>query len=235
MANLPLFSDDPATDQSYINIRAAGNEYTRAARENCETLWELYEGLADNEFRIEIRSTFDVRYWEMYLTTTLMLEGYEVQCPKPGPDVGIELDGLRIWFEATSPTRGADGAADQVPEVKFDGQAYTVPNEKMILRYLNSISEKRRQYESWVKQKIVAEGDAFVIAINPRRLGHEVADTHPPRILQAAFALGHQYVVIDQKTLKEVDSGYQLRSAIMKASGADEGMVRSGTGDGRAG
>lgn len=221
MARLPLFADDPATDRGYINVRAAENEHTAAARESCEVLWEFYEEFADNEFRTEIRSNFDVRYWEMYLTTTLIFEGHAVLCPKPGPDVGIEIEGRRIWFEATSPTRGADGAADQVPEVKSDGQMYTVPNEKMILRYLNSISEKQRQHEAWVRQKLVAEHDAFVIAINPRRLGHEMADGHPPRLLQAAFALGHQYVVLDQKTLKQVDSGFHVRTAITKASGSD--------------
>ena len=141
MPNLPLFTDDLATDQGYINVRAAGDDRMRGVRENCELLWEFYEEHADNEFRTELRSNFDVRYWEMYLTTTLLLEGYEVKCPKPGPDVGIEIDGVRIWFEATSPTRGADGAADQVPEAKFDGKAYDVPNEKLVLRYLNSISE----------------------------------------------------------------------------------------------
>jgi hypothetical protein len=61
-------------------------------------------------FLVEIRSSFDVRYWEMYLTMALIDLGFDVLCPKPGPDVGIEVDGQRIWFEATSPSRGADGA-----------------------------------------------------------------------------------------------------------------------------
>jgi hypothetical protein len=48
----------------------------------------------------------------MYLTTALLAQGYAVRCPKPGPDAGIVVDGRRICFEATSPTRGADGTAD---------------------------------------------------------------------------------------------------------------------------
>jgi hypothetical protein len=216
----PIFTDDAATDQGYINVRAASNDHMRQARENCELLWEFYEELADNEFRTELRTNFDARYWEMYLTTTLMFEGYGVCCPKPGPDVGITVNELRIWFEATSPTRGADGAPDQVPEVRFDGRAYDVPNEKMILRYLNSISEKHRQHAMWLKQGIVRPEDAFVIAINPRRLGHDHADTVPPCILQAGFAVGPQYVVIDRETIKQVDSGFHFRDTIAKASGA---------------
>jgi hypothetical protein len=95
----------------------------------------MYEPYADPEFRVEFRNKFDARYWEMYLTTFLMGEGYAVRCPKPGPDVGIDFEGRRIWFEATSPTRGADDAPDQVPAQKVialgeEPVMQDVPNEK---------------------------------------------------------------------------------------------------------
>jgi hypothetical protein len=219
MPKQSLFTDDHATDLAYINTRAASNEWSKGHRENCERLWEQYEPFADPEFRTELRSNFDARYWEMYLTTTLISLGYNVRCPKPGPDVGIEVDGLRIWFEATSPDRGADGAPDQVPPIQYN-VAQDVPTERMILRYLNSISTKKRQHEGWLKNGSVDARDAFVIAINPRGLGHEIGDGHPPRILQTAFAVGNQYVVIDSSTMKQVDSGYEFRDAIKKTSGA---------------
>jgi len=219
VAREPLFTDDPATDLAYIHTRAAQNEHSKKCRENCERLWEQYEPYADPEFRIELRSNFDARYWEMYLTTALSELGHQVCCPKPGPDVGIEIDGLRIWFEATSPDRGQHGSPDQVPEVRYGGEAYWVPNEKIILRYLNSISAKKVQHEGWLKNGCVNAEDAFVIALNPRGLGHEIGDSVPPRILQAAFAVGNQYVTIDTNTMKQVGSGYQFRDAIKKASG----------------
>jgi hypothetical protein len=221
----PLFTDDDAKDASYCNVRAARNDWTRKARANCEALWKIYEQHADPEFRIEIRDNFDARYWEMYLTTYLIKEGFKVKCPKPGPDVGIVFARRRIWFEATSPSRGADDAPDQVPALKVvtlgeEPIVQDVPNEKMVLRYLNSIAEKRKQHASWLTQGIVSTEDAFVIAINPRRLGHEVADTVPPRILQAAFPLGNPYAVIDANTAKPVETGYQFRDVIEKRSGA---------------
>jgi hypothetical protein len=224
MAKKPLFTDDRATDTSYINIRAAKNEFTRAGRENCEALWEMFEPHADREFLIEIRKNFDARYWEMYLTTFFVREGYKVTCPKPGPDVGIEFCGRRIWFEATSPSRGQEGKPDQVPAIKpvrlgDDPVVSTVPNEKIVLRYLNSISEKQRQYASWLRAGTVSAEDAFVIAINPKQLGHELADSSPPRILQAAFQIGAPYLVIDQKTAKTIGAGYQFRDKIAKAAG----------------
>jgi hypothetical protein len=226
MPETSLFTDGPASDIGYRNVRAAADQRMRKARDNCELLWKMYEPHADPQFRMEIRNNFDARYREMYLTTFLMREGYEVCCPKPGPDVGIEFEGRRIWFEATAPTRGADDTADQVPEQKFvalgdEPVMQDVPNEKMVLRYLNSISVKyNEQFAGWLKQNVVAPEDAFVIALNPRRLGHEIADTDPPRILQAAFAVGSPYIAIDRDTSKPVEAGYQFRDAIKKTSGA---------------
>jgi hypothetical protein len=220
-ATKPFFSDGDVVDIGYRNVRAAEVDQLRWAREQCEALWDIYEPYADAEFLIEVRSNFDARFWEMYLTTFLIKEGYEAICPKPGPDVGFDFNGRRIWIEATSPTRGAPGTMEQVPEVEHDGMMRSVPNERMVLRYLNSISEKyRRQYVSWLDNNIVSPRDAFVIAINPRRLRFDNHDTDPPRILQAGFMVGSPYMAIDRGTSKTVEAGYQFRDAITKASGS---------------
>jgi hypothetical protein len=84
MAKRPFFSDGPAAEIAYSSIRLADNEYTSEARRHCEDLWEIFEPFADPEFLVEIRNSFDARYWEMYLATCLSQQGYEVRCPKPG-------------------------------------------------------------------------------------------------------------------------------------------------------
>ena len=201
----PLFMDGEASDPAYRNIRDAKDGPLRLARSHCEYLWIFFQYHADPEFRTELKSNFDQRYWEMYLTTSLILAGYEVTCPKPGPDVGITYRGQRIWFEATSPTRGADGAPDQIPEMKVtapgeDPVVYDVPNEKIVLRYLNSISGKYKdQYANWLKKGIVSDKNAFVIAVNPREIPFEYADTSPPRILQAGYTVGAPYISINRE------------------------------------
>jgi hypothetical protein len=212
-----LFTDDPASDAAYINVHAAATARMENARKHCEELWELFEPYADREFCIEIRKNFDARYWEMHLTTFLMREGYAICAPKPGPDVGIRFSGCRIWFEATCPTRGAESNPDQVPDLKAvalgaEPIVQTTPNEKLVLRYLNSISEKQRQYSTWLANGIIAAEDAFVVAINPRRLRHEFADTDPPRILQAAYAVGSPYVALDPQTARPIDDFLSVRT-----------------------
>ncbi len=137
----PLFTDDNATDPAYRNVREAKSGPLYNARSHCEYLWIFFERHADPEFLKEFRSNFQARYWEMFLTVSFTLAGYEVTCPKPGPDVGIIFRGQRIWFEAVSPTPGQPDSPDYIAR-PADGTVSNVPNDKMVLRYLNSISEK---------------------------------------------------------------------------------------------
>jgi len=219
MSRTPFFTKGPADDICYVNTRDLENQFAAAARNDCEALWELFEPFADAEFLIEVRKQFDARYWEMHLTVYLIKSGYDVECPKPGPDVGIIFNGRRIWFEATSPTQGHPDSPDRVPDFKF-GVAQDVPEEKIILRYVNSITSKYTdQYLRWLENGIVSPQDAFVVALNPHKLQHDYADSLPPRILQAAFAVGSPYVVIDSRTHKQIKSGYQFRDHISKMSG----------------
>jgi hypothetical protein len=226
MAKTPMFPNEVAEDVSFINIRNADDSDMEKARRACEEQWDIFEPYADPEFLVEIRKNFDARYWEMYLTTYFVREGYEVTAPKPGPDIGIRYQGCRIWFEATSPERGAESNPDRVPELKVYGPDeeltfQPVPQEAILLRYLNSISEKQRQYASWLAKGVVAIEDSFVVAINPRRVRRTSADSDPPTILQAAYAVGPPYMSVDPTTGRIVDVGYQFRDKIRKQSGAE--------------
>jgi hypothetical protein len=210
----PLFTDDEATDPGYCAIRDGSNVRLKLTKWHCEYLWLFFERHADREFRTELRRTFHARYWEMYLTTSLILAGYEVTCPKPGPDVGIIYRGQRIWFEAVGPDCGQAGKPDSVP-TEVDGQ---VPEEKIILRYLNSISTKfKDQYSKWLANGTVSNKDTMVYAINPWAIPWDHTDSDPPRILQAAYNVGPPNVEVDPNSMKVVGTGYEFRGFIRKA------------------
>ena len=101
----------------------------------------------------------------------------------------------------------------------------------MVLRYLNSISEKyERQYSNWIEKGYVSKEDAFVIALNPRRIPFDSSDTNPPRILQAAYTVGPQYLTLDKTTAQVVSSGYHFRGAIKKAPKAQDAGDAAKTG-----
>ncbi len=215
-----LFSPGEADDITYRNIRDSSDPRVVTIRDRCEALWREYESFADNHYLVEVRRDFHPRYWEMYLSVTLLRLGYSIPCPKPGPDVGIEVEGQRLWIEAVAPKSGDEASPDRVPEMQF-GKMNWVPNEQMILRYLSSIRSKLTgQYPRWIDTGIVSRRDAFVIAVNPKLLPHEIMDTMPPRILQAAFPIGSPSVSIDSRTGTKLSEGYQYRMSITKAQGA---------------
>jgi hypothetical protein len=217
---LNLFTSGKAADIWYRNLRDSRDPRSVKCRALCEDLWHDFEQHADNHFLIEIRRDFHARFWEMYLAVTLLRLGYEIRCPKPGPDVGILFEGQRIWFEATAPKPGADSSADRVPDMVM-GQMNWVPNEQIVLRYLSAIREKLTvQYSRWIEARVVSPRDAFVLAINPKSIGQEIVDTIPPRILQAAFPLGAPSVTLDGQTGEKLGEGYQYKISIAKVSGA---------------
>jgi hypothetical protein len=210
----PLFTNDNASDPGYCAIRDSSNAHLKLAKAHCDYLWIFFERYADNEFRTELRRTFNARYWEMYLTTSLILAGYEVTCPKPGPDVGIIYRGQRIWFEAVAPDCGDPGKPDSVPK-EVGAQ---VPEGKILLRYLNSISTKYKdQYSKWLAKRTVSDKDAMVYAINPWAIPWDHRDSDPPRILQAAYTVGPPNVEVDPTSMRVVGTGYEFRGFIRKA------------------
>jgi hypothetical protein len=72
-----------------------------------------------------------------------------------------------------------------------------------------------------LRKGIVSDRDAFAIALNPRRIPFDHADTQPPRILQAGYTVGVPYLVIDRETMQPVRPGYHFRSHIVKAPKKD--------------
>jgi hypothetical protein len=216
---VPLFTNDEAADPGYRAVRDGSDSLLKMAKAHCNYLWVFFERHADKQFRTELRRTFDARYWEMHLTTSLILAGFEVTCPKPGPDVGIIYRGQRIWFEAVAPNCGDPDKPDSVP-TEMLGQ---IPEEKIILRYLNSIATKHRdQYLNWLEKGTVAPTDAMVYAINPRAIPWDHTDGSPPRILQAAYNAGPATVEVDPTSMRIVRTGYEFRGFIRKAPKEDQ-------------
>jgi len=210
----PLFTADEASDPGYRSIRDGTDPRLRLAKWHCEYLWNFFGRHADKEYRTELRRTFDARYWEMYLTTSLILSGYEVCCPRPGPDVGIVYRGQRIWFEAVAPDCGDPGKPDSVPP-QTGGQ---VPEDKIILRYLNSIATKHKdQYSKWLAKGAVSEKDVMIYAINPWEISWDHKDGDPPRVLQAAYTVSLPNITIDRASMKVIGTGYEFRGFIRKA------------------
>jgi hypothetical protein len=220
-----LFSAGDATDRSYVNLRDIQNEWTDPAREFIESLWNRFRGFADPHFLTEVRRDFHARFWEMYLTCALQeyaaQRGAVISCPKPGPDILLEHNGDRVWVEAVVATNGIPGRPDTVVEPNPDGSG-KIPEEKLVLRYTNAISEKYRKYRGYLRAGIIHKNDAFVIAINGAALSYKwtQAERDAPRFLKAVYPLGVYQLLLDKRTGEIVGQQNEARFSIVKASGA---------------
>src|SRR5258706_15043495 len=103
----PLFTNDEATDPGYRSICDAKKGPLGFARWHCQYLWRVFERHADKEFRKELRRTFDARYWEMYLTTSLIKASGSGSRRPP-----------RRVARRTSPTRSAKPRTERCPKTR---------------------------------------------------------------------------------------------------------------------
>lgn len=221
-----LFSAGDAGDPTYVKLRDLRNEWTEPAREFAESLWDRFRRFADPHFLTEVRRDFHPRFWEMYLTCALQdfanWQGSTLSCPKPGPDILLERDGSRVWVEAVTATNGIYGRPDSVVEPNPDGSG-KIPEEKLVLRYANAISEKYRKYQGYLRDGTIHRNDAFVIAINGAALSYKwtQAENDVPRFLKAVYPLGVYQLLLDRRTGKIVGRQNEPRFNIVKASGAN--------------
>lgn len=213
-----FFSEGNGTDQGYVNVRDAEDGRYADARVYTESLWADFSKFADSQFLREAKDNFAERFWEMYLGCTLMDCGYAVGTPgDKGPDLYVQVENRKFWFEATAPSQGT--ADDRVPQPIL-GKAEIVPVEKIVLRLTGAIEAKSIQLDKAKMKGIVSENDGCVICINGRQIPSTAVDDVPPLILQAVFPIGNPQIIVDRYTKEVLDSGFEERSYIKKASGS---------------
>jgi hypothetical protein len=226
----------PAACAAFKNLRSTDSEHGVAAREHCENLWSDFAPFADVNFAAEFPLRLHERWFEMYLTVSLIRAGYNVQCPKPGPDVLVTINGRGLWIEATCATSGEMGLPDSVPAPVYakegePGEFRDVPKDQRVLRIRNSLHTKAGVVSRYRREGIVPAGDAVAIAINV----HDVPwlwtdiDEYMQRSL---YGLGDLMVAIDQKTLKVVETRRQQVSHVVKSNKAEVGVQPFIDGDG---
>jgi hypothetical protein len=104
-----------AAVSGYRSLRDPPSENARVCRDYCGYLWGRFYPYADEGFVQDFPVHLHQRFWEMYLSVTLLDAGHSIVAPKPGPDFGLILAGQRIWIEAVTATPGDAGKPDSVP------------------------------------------------------------------------------------------------------------------------
>ena len=101
------------------------------------------------------------------------------------------------------------------------GKIVSVPEEQVLLRLTGAIGAKRQQFKKAEMKGLVSQHASAVICINGSNIPHSIPDYLPPRIVRAVLPIGFSRVTLDRETLEVVDSGFEVRSRVEKASGTE--------------
>lgn len=234
---MSLFSAEPENAcQAYTNLRKATEGSALAAREHCEDLWRDYEEFADDNFESSFPVQLHERWFEMYLTVTLLRAGHNVSCPKfktGGPDILLTMDNRkRVWIEATCATPGRPGEPDSVPEPRFvniaAGEKPVVtsrPTEQMVLRLRSALSAKESKFRKYLEAGTVEAADVLAVAINVHAVYWAFADMDE-LMKRALYGQGNIVLTVSRETRKIVDSHHEQVEHIAKKKTGEPVGVR---------
>ncbi|MGB9145641.1 MAG: hypothetical protein WCC14_07455 [Acidobacteriaceae bacterium] len=191
-ATADLFGVTPENASEFYRKLCLPEEFPRGrvVREHCERLWAIYAPFAEPQFLAEFPIRFHQRWFEMYLTATLIERGVKVQpTSPPGPDVLVQVGGRRIWIEAVCATGGEPGLPDSVVHMSCGH----VPWDQIALRIRNSIEEKRNKYAKYLEKGLLKPGEPLLIALNVEQIPYASFDS-PKYIFRALYGVGNQVI-----------------------------------------
>ncbi len=207
-----FFDCHNSEDIAYKNICLGKSKSQKNIKQFCESLWDKYKNYADSHFLSEVQKHFHDRFWEMYLTVTLLEIGYLIESSDKGPDILINYKNNKIWIEAVNSSNGI--GLDIIPDVEFDAQQL-VPEDKIILRLRTSIEIKLKAYERYACTSIIKVKEPYIIALNSAGLNF-MTDDDIPYILKALLPIGDYVYNFKDEIMK-----IEFRDRIIKEKGSE--------------
>lgn len=173
---------------------------------------------SDKHFMSEICSRDDGKFWsrtwEAVLYARLIrCEGWSVSSRGGGMDFLVTNGEQSVLVDAIVP------APEGIPceWLTEHGGVYSMPDDKILLRWTHSIYEKQKKHISDVKKGAVSALHPFVIAINSCRLSRFPDDhgiTQWPFAVEAVFPVGPIVVPIDKGAKKCGNAFQSLRFSV---------------------
>lgn len=194
--------------------------------QRAKAMWQRFRPFATAQFIAEFPLRTEDRLWEMVLAIALLDHGLPLR-PQPddGPDLGFTLpDGQRVWIEAVRVGPGDEPNEDRVPELRPLSEvreAQLVPEERIILRFIEALDRKRRQWRRRIERGVVSPSDIYVVAMNGGGAQSPMLHNSYRFALKALFGLGHWTVEIDVVTRKAVDAFHEARPTRRRANGKE--------------
>ena len=194
-------------------------------RQRLADLFDAIDGFEDAQFGIQFDTDPFSRIWEMMVATLLRNSGMKLHASKGGgPDFITIHQGLRIVVEATCPGLGQDGLPDSVPPLRPTEDYQLCPDNQMLLRVANAITEKKRVFERYREKGVVRPSDCCVIAISSLKL-NRARGRVPCLGISATLGHGLPYAAFDGNSGLCIKEGFDFQEPVKKANGSGVGML----------
>jgi hypothetical protein len=168
-ARRPFFLASEGSED-YRAVREGRNPLCVSVRDFIEEMWPLCSEFLDSDVRQKARKEFHQRWWEVYLTYSLLgasvqLERRECRKPKKsGPDLLSRIAGRSVWIEAV--TASAGEGPDAVRRGGSSKGPKSLQDKEIMLRFQQAFSEKVRKYSEYVMRDGVSTSEGYVVALN---------------------------------------------------------------------
>jgi hypothetical protein len=215
-----FFSIRDARDEEYRVIQESDWAPAVEARAFIEALWDRGAPYLDVDLPRKASVQFRCHFWELYLACAFLDNAVPLvrRADRAGRDAGPDLL-LESGTGVEAVLARAGTGSDAVPEIAT-GEARNVPDEKIRLRLLNALDEKRRKLERYVTTGVHKSDTPFVVAINASAVPDARHEHDLPRIVRSLLPFGPLQAHLDLESLEVTRTSYAYQASLTKSSGA---------------
>ena len=169
MATLDLFARLVSVEAENANFRGI-RDYSSPEAKAVLTAWS--EGFVDRDgkFLIELQTTFNSSFWELYLHAALKEMAFDVNFDHPRPDFLVCRDGKPQFTVEAAIASNASGASKEWDRPMFNPKDWLKVDVEAVvdaatLRFSNTVVSKYAKYEREYSTLAHVQGLPFVLGI----------------------------------------------------------------------
>lgn len=220
----PFFLLDGKVSEEYLFVRERRNYPCASAHDLIKEMWPLCSAFLDSDLRQDARMNFHQRWWEVYLTCSLLRSSVELisrDCRQPkqnGPDLLVRIAGSNLWIEAVAP--GPGQGPDAVLSSRSSKGPKPFPDKEMMLRFQQAFSTKASAHAKYVEKGWVGPNEGYVVALNGARaeVGYPCTQRFPRIVNFLLRGLETEKVLVefDEVRTRAMQHFYSYQSRIEK-------------------
>ncbi|PJZ47461.1 hypothetical protein [Leptospira saintgironsiae] len=215
---MKFFQDGDVKDLIYSNCR--DNGYLTETKVVIEELWSRICSLnllGDNKIKFinDAKDNFTGAVWQLQLTDVLN-KRHKLKEPKEfGPDIIIQTGSKDITIECVASNKSGKNKIEGI-----SGQPIILDEEKLMLRILESISQKKVKYTAWLENGKIDQDSPFIIGIDTSAIpdGDVIGLPETNLIEKVLFSIGKHVFKVNLQS-GEIAKEFEERREIIKNSG----------------